>query len=138
MAFGWRLLALGKMHLLLVSAVAALGAASKTTCAAGNWMQQAMDPHSGELISTGCAPCSAGLYSDTTNQLRCKKCPMGRYSSSTAHECNICQFGQYQPKAGQSTCIVCSAPGHFAPVSLGTLPGQHQHCYICMCICMHT
>ncbi|KAG9389473.1 FG-GAP repeat [Carpediemonas membranifera] len=53
--------------------------------------------------------CDAGYrVGNTTDE--CEQCPAGTSSTELDPVCNYCQAGQYQPNAGQSTCIACS--GH--------------------------
>ena len=51
--------------------------------------------------------CPAGRFSSSINSLYCSLCGVGKYSSTGASSCSLCQEGRYQIDPGQSSCDLC-------------------------------
>jgi hypothetical protein len=92
-----------------------------------------------------CKPCGSDTYTDTSEQISCKSCPIGKSkfpgSSSCGdctagkkkinEECLICAAGYFQPDPGQNKCYDCPS-GFFQPQNtsascLPCIPGSYQN-----------
>ena len=55
--------------------------------------------------------CPAGKYGAEFNSSQssgCVTCSAGKFSTTGASECTQCAKGQFQPKAGMTSCLVCT------------------------------
>ena len=88
----------------------------------------------GKSSFNGCTDCQPGKYTETqreAQQVACKSCSVGKYTSKKASKtCNMCEPGKYQDDEGKTECKECPKgwfqdkymrnkcescnPGHFA------------------------
>ena len=89
-----------------------------------------MDARQGHYSNDGIEehPCPIGHISDTIGASECTPCSPGKYYTSN-NGCLPCQWGHFQPHAGQSFCDECQAGQYADTLGLMTcktcLPGQY-------------
>ena len=111
-----------------VCPVGKYGSAVCTACPAG-WNQDEEGQSGCKICPQGwyadtaqssCKGCQIGKYTDIGGTDVCKDCPAGQYgagagawrkdqpaSSTYAHECRYCLYGQFNPYAGNTGCFQC-------------------------------
>jgi len=97
-------------------------------CAAGN-----------EFLDSGCVPCAAGTFSNTSLELldewwtqyqECQLCPDGTDSLPGATACTACPFGMYRVAGDTELCQNCSELGSYAAD-----PATNLSCVPCNASC---